>query len=287
MQLIGQESNKILIDKWITPPNFIIIQGERHSGKTYMVTYICDKFNLFYKQVNISIKDIRNLLNVMTPNSKTLYHLKNFDKASLRAKNALLKVAEETPEGNYIVITGGQQLKTLDSRARKIVMEPYTESEMKQYIINKFEKFEQIVSKLYMSGINSPAKLELYSRYESLESLLNYAYDIFTKLTYITPNTYVEMISRFEDRYKPIEGESYVNDYGEEVKEQLELDPCLLFYNILINLISTTINDNQYYSYKPILEILLKYKQKLLYEPTLRRKMLLFRTFYEIENVRK
>ena len=151
----------------------------------------------------------------------------------------------------------------------------------------KFEKFEQIVSRLYMGGINSPAKLELYSRYESLESLLNYAYDIFTKLTYITPNTYVEMISRFEDRYKPIEGESYVNDYGEEVKEQLELDPCLLFYNILINLISTTINDNQYYSYKPILEILLKYKQKLLYEPTLRRKMLLFRTFYEIENVRK
>ena len=115
MQLIGQESNKILIDKWITPPNFIIIQGERHSGKTYMVTYICDKFNLFYKQVNISIKDIRNLLNVMTPNSKTLYHLKNFDKASLRAKNALLKVAEETPEGNYIVITGGQQLKTLEA----------------------------------------------------------------------------------------------------------------------------------------------------------------------------
>lgn len=151
MQLIGQETNKILIDKWVSPPNFIIVQGERHSGKTYMITYICDKFNLFYKQVNISIKDIRNLLNVMTPNSKTLYHLKNFDKASIRAKNALLKVAEETPEGNYIAISGAQQLKTLESRARKIVVEPYTELEMKTYIENKFEKFKEITPKLYMS----------------------------------------------------------------------------------------------------------------------------------------
>lgn len=287
MQLIGQVSNKEIIDRWVTPPNFIIVQGERHSGKTHLITYICDKFNLFYKQVNISIKDIRNLINVMTPHSKMVYHLKDFDKASLRAKNALLKIAEETPEDNYIIISGSQQLKTLESRARKIVMEPYTISELTEFTALNFKQLEPLINKLYISGINTPAKIDLYSKYEHLESLLDYAYDVFKKLTYITPNTYVEMLSRFEDRYKLTSTSSYTDDSGNEIKEQLDLDPCLLFYNMLISLISNTIIKNQYYSYKPILEILLKYKQKLLYEPTLRRKMLLFRTFYEIENVRK
>lgn len=287
MQLIGQVSNKEIIDRWTTPPNFIIVQGERHSGKTHLITYICDKFNLFYKQVSISIKDIRNLINVMTPHSKMVYHLKDFDKASLRAKNALLKIAEETPEDNYIIISGSQQLKTLESRARKIVMEPYTISELTEFITLNFKQFEPLTNKLYISGINTPAKIDLYSKYEHLESLLDYAYDVFKKLTYITPNTYIEMLSRFEDRYKSISTSSYTDDGGNEIKEQLDLDPCLLFYNMLIGLISNTITKDQYYSYKPILEILLKYKQKLLYEPTLRRKMLLFRTFYEIENARK
>ena len=34
MQIIGQEANLALIDKWKEMPPFVIIQGDEHTGKT-------------------------------------------------------------------------------------------------------------------------------------------------------------------------------------------------------------------------------------------------------------
>ncbi len=135
MYIIGQEKNLEIIDSWNKLPNFIIIQGDEHVGKSYLTLYLCEKFDLFYKELDISVKSVRSLISTMIPNSNTLYHLKNFDRASLQAKNALLKITEEPVEGNYIVITGGPQIKTLESRARKLVMQSYTYEQLKDYIV--------------------------------------------------------------------------------------------------------------------------------------------------------
>ena len=43
MQFVGQEANLKIIDKWSKLPNFIIIQGDEHTGKTYLTKYICEK----------------------------------------------------------------------------------------------------------------------------------------------------------------------------------------------------------------------------------------------------
>lgn len=264
MQIIGQETNLDIINRWSTLPNFIIIQGEEHSGKNHLVLYLCDKYKLRYVKVDKSVKSVRNFIANLSPYSNNLYHLDNFDDASLQAKNALLKCTEEPIIGNYIVITGGHQLKTLESRAKKLVMEPYTLEQVSEYMRPFYpDKDEQ--QKLYIAGINTPAKVNYYKQYEHIQGLLNYAYEVFESITYISPNTIIPMLSRFEARY----------DNG-------KTDSCLLFLNMLINIIKYKIENNGYYSYKNILDILLEGKYMLQNEYTLNRKFLLFRIFSDI-----
>lgn len=264
MQLIGQKNNLELINKWNVLPNFIIIQGDKHTGKTNMVLYLCQKFGLNYVSVNKSVKEVRGLISIMKPNSNVLYHFKDFDDATLQAKNALLKITEEPIPGNYIVITGGPQLKTLESRARRILMEPYTKLEIKKYMQPYFPN-ESDQDKLIVAGINSPAKVNYYKKYEQIQQLIAYAYEIFSKITYINPSIFIPMLSRFEDRYTPD-----------------KIDAVALFLQILINIVQYNVKEKHYYSYNNVLNILLSSKKALEKEPTLKRKFLLFRTFYEI-----
>lgn len=72
------------------------------------------------------------------------------------------------------------------------------------------------------------------------------------------------MLRRFETRYN--EG----------------IDPCLLFLSMLINIIETDLKQKQFYSYYNILDTLMTAKQSLEREPTLNRKFLLYKTFYNI-----
>ena len=242
MQLIGQKSNLDIIDSWSKVPNFLIIQGDEHTGKKYLTLYLCDKFKLHYMNIKNSAKSVRELTTQMSENKNMLYHLDNFHLATAQAKNALLKVTEETPQGNYIVITGGPQIQTLESRARKLIMQPYSYEELESYMSNYYDKDK--LNELYIAGINTPAKIEYYSKVENMNNLLEYSYEIFSKLTYITPDDFIPMIQRFEDRYDNI-------------------DMCMLFLNMLISIIENKITKDTYYSYKNILDKLVEGKNQL------------------------
>ena len=263
MQLIGQKNNINLINSWTKLPNFTIIQGDKNTGKHYLVLYLCEKFNMHYVKVNNTVKDVRNLINVMEPNSNTIYHLDNFDEASLQAKNALLKITEEPVPGNYIVITGGPQIKTLESRARRILMEPFTYNDLLSCFKSNIPDIDAY--KLFKVGINTPAKIEYYKKYDQLNEVLNLAINTFEKITYITPDTIIPILKEFDDRY----------DKG-------IIDKCLLYLDMLISLIENYILNTPYNSYLPILNIIMEYKNKLIKENTLRRKMLIFSMLYEI-----
>ena len=264
MQLIGQKSNLELINRWKTLPNFIIIQGDRHTGKTHLTTYLCEKFGMHYVAMKNGIGDIRSLLDIMVENSNAVYHFKNFDKASIQAKNALLKVTEETPAGNVIVITGSSQIGTLESRAIKLVMSAYTEAEMVEYL-SKFYTFD-VARRLYLAGIDTPAKYMLYKDYDQIEQVLNYAFSIFETLSYVSIDTIIMMLHKFEYKYD-------------------DMDPCLLFLEMLINIIEYNINNNlnYKYSYHNVLDLLIECKEDLLKDTTLNRKLLLYKTFYQIQ----
>ena len=168
MQMVGQKLNLEIINSWSEIPQFIIIQGDRNMGKTTMVLYLCEKFNMHYVKMNNGINDVRELVKLMTPNSNTIYHFKDFDRASIQAKNALLKITEETPVGNCIIITGSNQIKTLESRARKLVMGAYNMEEVCNYM-QGYVPSSEIQRNLFIAGINSPSKVEKYCKYDGLE----------------------------------------------------------------------------------------------------------------------
>lgn len=269
MQLIGQKSNLELINTWKDLPQFLIIQGDSHTGKKYLTLYLCQKFGLRYSLMKNSVKNVRSLIEYMSPDSNTVFHFDNFDTATLQAKNALLKITEEPIPGNYIVITGGPQIKTLESRAKRIIMSPYSFDEVEDYMdVIYTDKNKKL--KLYNAGINTPAKIDFYKKYDHLDAILMYAYEIFDKITYLTPNTTISMLSRFEDRY-----------------DKDNIDACMLFLTLLINIIKYNIEQKHLYSYIDILSVLLKAKQDLSRETTLKRKMLLFKTFYTIEQINR
>ena len=264
MQLIGQSLNLEIINRWQELPNFIIIQGDRHTGKTHLATYLCEKFGKHYVAMKNGIADIRGLLNIMVENSNAVYHFKDFDKASIQAKNALLKVTEETPKGNTIIITGSSQIGTLESRAIKIVMSAYTADEMVEYL-NKYY-LPDVSARLFKAGIDTPAKCMHYKSYDGVENVLNYAYSIYESLSYISIDSLIVMLSKFEYKYDGV-------------------DPCLLFIEMLINIIEYNIknNLNYRYSYHNVLDLLVECKEDLLRDTTLNRKLLLYRTFYQIQ----
>lgn len=265
MLLVGQSKNLELINKWSELPQFLIIQGDEHTGKNYMVLYLCKKFGLRYNLIGNSVNNVRSLVNTMTSGSKDVYHFDNFNTATLQAKNALLKVTEEPLPGNHIIITGGPQIKTLESRAKRIIMSPYTFEEVNKYIGDKIQD-EQYKINLYNAGINTPAKFSYYQNYENLQNIMNTAYEIFSKITYLSTYTYIPLLNQFDDRY-----------------DKDKKDDCMLFLDMLINLIETRLKTNYLYSYTTALEILIDARQQLRKEPTLKRKMLLFRTFYTIQ----
>ena len=267
MQIIGQNNNKELIEKWQTLPQFIIVLGDEHTGKTCLVQQLCKKFGLYYKKMNNGVNDVRNLINVMTENSNTVYHFKNFHTATLRAKNALLKITEEPIAGNYIIITGSSQLKTLESRARTIIMEPYSKDDVCSYM-KKYYNNDSLIERLYNAGFTTPAIAYSYREYERIEPLLNFAQDIFNKLTYLKPDDIIHLTLRFQNRYEGI-------------------DSCLLFLNLLSGIIEYNIKTTQVYDYYNILNIIMEEKTTLLRENTLNRRFLMYRIFYRIYLLRE
>lgn len=263
MQLIGQTKNLEIIDKWNKLPNFIIIQGDRHMGKTYLTKYICNKFGISYVAMNNSIKNVRGLINDMTAGANVAYHFKDFDKASIQAKNALLKISEETPKDNTIIITGSRQIRTLESRARKLVMSAYTKEEMLTYISKYF--LSEKAFDYFKAGFNSPPKVLLYKEYEGLDELLNYAYNIFNQLPVINIDIIISMLGQFENKYE-------------------KLDAVILFLDMLINIINykSKYELDYSYSFQNVLDNLIECKEMLMSDPTLNRKFALYKTFYNI-----
>lgn len=267
MQIIGQKSNLEIINNWKELPQFIILQGDKHTGKNHFIMYLCEKFNLKYVKMKNGVNDVREIIKLMSPGSNVLYHFKDFDKASIQAKNALLKITEEPIEGNYIVITGRTQIKTLESRARKIVMQAYSLDEMIPYMQPYYEE-RNLQEDLYVAGINTPSKIQMYAKYEQIIPLLKFANDIYKNITMLSDDDCIRLVSMFDSKYD-------------------EVDAVHLFLDMLIHIIEFNIvNRNINNSYYDILNILIQAKESIERDYTLNRKFIVYRTFNTINLLR-
>lgn len=137
--MIGQKNNLEFIEKLSNDntPHFIIIVGGKGSGKTTLARIIADKLNATFSICGTKVDNIREVIDTAYGvRDKVLYCIQDGDTMRSEAKNAMLKITEEPPTNAYFILTVTDEstlLATIKSRAIVMFIEPYTESELKEY----------------------------------------------------------------------------------------------------------------------------------------------------------
>lgn len=128
-------------------PRFSIVVGAEGSGKKTLsmsVAFALECQRVFIEPKVDAVREmIKNVYSVKTP---TLYVIKDGN-MSINAKNALLKVCEETPSNAYIMMLVSDintVLDTLKSRAGVYYMQPYIEQEILEYADGKYKTTKEV-----------------------------------------------------------------------------------------------------------------------------------------------
>lgn len=136
--MVGQKINMEFLQTCIDNdcfPRFIIITGEKGSGKKTLANYIAKHLlKAFEIYPGNGVEAVREAItNSYRCAGTTVYIFPDADKMSTQAKNAMLKITEEPPRQAYFIMTVesmNNTLATLKSRGTEIQMESYTEEEL-------------------------------------------------------------------------------------------------------------------------------------------------------------
>lgn len=140
--MVGQKINMEFLQTCIDNdcfPRFIIITGEKGSGKKTLANYIAKHLlKAFEIYPGNGVEAVREAItNSYRCAGTTVYIFPDADKMSAQAKNAMLKITEEPPRQAYFIMTVesmNNTLATLKSRGTEIQMESYTEDELRTLI---------------------------------------------------------------------------------------------------------------------------------------------------------
>lgn len=261
MYLVGQKRNLDLIKNWTTMPSFLIVQGNNDMGKTYFIKYLCKKYGLGYMLLDNKVDTIRKLVSTSKPNGNIVYHFKDFHLASINAKNALLKITEEPLAGNYIAISGLKQLDTLESRARIIKMQPYTDEELQDFI-NNSSLNKDIANRLLKCNFRTPSTLMKYGSVEDIDDVLSFAELTATDILNLNQTDVNNIVTKFDRNY-----------------EKGKADKALIFIEILCNLLECQMLQKNYLAYYSEFDVLFQTKHLLSQGVNYNRKLLLQSAF--------
>ncbi len=261
MYLVGQTKNLDLIKNWTTMPSFLIVQGNNDMGKTYFIKYLCKKYGLGYMLLDNKVDTIRKLVSTTKPNGNIVYHFKDFHLASLGAKNALLKITEEPLQGNYIAISGLKQIDTLESRARILKMQPYSDKELHDFI-DKSSLDKNIVERLLKYNFRTPSTLLKYGSLEDIDDILSFAEYTVTDILHLNQTDINKIASKFDRSY-----------------EKGKIDKALVFVEILCNLLESQMLKKNYLSFAEEFNVLFQVKHMLSQGVNFNRRLLLQSAF--------
>lgn len=160
--MIGQEKNKAFIQQCIENnsfPRFVIITGERGSGKETMARYIAKQLKAYIIQPGNNVEAVREAIeNSYKCAGTTVYLFPDADKMSTQAKNAMLKITEEPPRQAYFIMTVesmNNTLSTLKSRGTEIQMGSYNRFELESFVAEPNDN-----DKLALDIATTPGQLE-------------------------------------------------------------------------------------------------------------------------------
>lgn len=144
--IIGQKnllkSLKTLIDGGKLP-RLIILVGAQGSGKGEVCNILGEMLDVPVIWCASKADDVRDVVErSYKTGAKVLNVFRDIDEMSQSAKNALLKVIEEPPNGAYFVMTSkdisNAALATIRSRGTVFYMDAYTADELKTYAKQKY-----------------------------------------------------------------------------------------------------------------------------------------------------
>lgn len=138
--MIGQSNLLTIIDEQIMMdefPRFSIIIGPEGSGKKTLAKAMAFALESRCNFIEPKIDAVREMIKeCYIINDTMVYVIADADSMSISAKNAMLKICEETPKKAYIIMTvcdDSSLLDTIKSRASIYRMSPYTPAELLDY----------------------------------------------------------------------------------------------------------------------------------------------------------
>jgi replication-associated recombination protein RarA len=155
MYICGQKNLITTIDELIERgkfPRFSIIVADTGCGKKVLSDYIAQKLGCTFVPCAIDVASIRDTIQAAyTITEPTLYMFIDCDDMSVAAKNSLLKVTEEPPNNAYFIMTvrdTSNVLGTILSRGTSFTMEPYSVSDIQDFITEKQYTFKDKAKKI-------------------------------------------------------------------------------------------------------------------------------------------
>lgn len=143
--MIGQENLLSIFEDLINRemfPKFVILEGERGSGKKTLVNEILPMFNMnWYICEDTKVDTVRDIITVAYKWTGGVIAIPNCDGMSIVAQNAILKIVEEPPTNTYFIMTVENRnslLPTIISRGVVYMMDRYTTKQIEQYASDTF-----------------------------------------------------------------------------------------------------------------------------------------------------
>lgn len=144
--MIGQKNLIQNIDMLLSQevlPRFILLSGDRGSGRKLIASSIAQKIGGHSIKCGISVDEIRNMVDLVNcTTDKMVVIIADADDMSVAAKNVLLKVTEEPPNNTVFVMTVEDEYfmpDTLRSRATLLRMDTYSPDEIVEIAMNIYE----------------------------------------------------------------------------------------------------------------------------------------------------
>ena len=136
--MIGQQKLLDKVNKLLDNfPRFIIIVGDKNSGKKTLCNHISKLLQATPIYFENRIDEVRRAIDLAyTQQNKMVYIFPDADHMSVAGKNSMLKITEEPPKNAYFILTLTNlenMLATIQSRGVVLKLDPYTKQELIEF----------------------------------------------------------------------------------------------------------------------------------------------------------
>ena len=171
--MIGQRKiQRYLTDLIATDmlPRFCILTGERGSGKKLLCKWLAEQLRCPIMMCDSGVDSVREVIeHAYTITSPVLYVFADADNMSIGAKNALLKITEESPHNARFIMTltdVENTLSTIRSRAFILHMDMYSDEEIIKYYHLTYGKGDESTMQSYCTTLGDVDLLCSYNAKE-------------------------------------------------------------------------------------------------------------------------